>query len=234
MTGGTLDNPGRLGNLPLRMPRLLQPELLDSLPPEHPDARHSRRDLRLINLIMGNHRWLARAVAGAVRDGERILELGAGDGALARRLAAAGRAVDALDFAPPPSDWPAGLAWHNANLLSFGGYARYDAVIGNLIFHHFSTEELAVLGRALGENVRVIIACEPARRKTSQRLFALLAPLFRANHVTRHDARVSIAAGFRGDELPVLLGLDPVKWRWQCRMTRRGAYQLVAVRHTRP
>jgi hypothetical protein len=216
------------------MPRLLQPELLDALPPDHPDARHSRRDLRLINLLMGNHRWLARTVAAVVRTDERILELGAGDGTLTRRLAAAGRLVDALDLAPPPSDWPAGMAWHSADLVRFGGYARYGAVVGNLIFHHFSAEALAALGRALGTSVRVVLACEPVRRKSSRRLFALLAPLFRANRVTRHDARVSIDAGFDGDELPELLGLDPAEWRWHCRTTRRGAYQMVAIRQPRP
>ena len=212
------------------MPRLLQPELLDALPPEHPDARHSRRDLRLINLFMGNHRWLARVVAGAVHDGERILELGAGDGVLACRLAGAGRTVDALDLAPPPPGWPAGLAWHNANLLNFSGYGQYHAVIGNLIFHHFSDAELAALGRSFRDAVRVIIACEPARRKFSQQLFALVAPVFRANRVTLHDAHVSIDAGFDGDELPQLLGLDPARWNWRCRTTRHGACQMVAVR----
>ena len=32
-----------------RMPRTIQPELLDTLPPEDPAALHSRRDLRVIN-----------------------------------------------------------------------------------------------------------------------------------------------------------------------------------------
>ena len=42
---------------------------------------------------------------------------------------------------------------------------------------------------------------------------AFLAPLFRANRVTLHDAHVSIAAGFRGDELPRALGLDPAQYK---------------------
>ncbi|MDI1335703.1 MAG: methyltransferase domain-containing protein [Lacunisphaera sp.] len=212
------------------MPRQLQPELLDNLPAEHPDAVRSRRDLRLINALMGNHRWLARTLAGVLRDGDRVLELGAGTGELGRRLAATGRPVDGLDLAPRPPDWPPGPDWHSANLLTFAGYGRYDAVIGNLIFHHFSDKELAALGRSLGESVRVIVACEPARSKFSQRLFAFIAPLFRANRVTLHDAPVSIAAGFSGDELPRSLGLDPAAWRWQCRTTVLGAYRLVAIR----
>lgn len=212
------------------MPRQLQPELLDTLPPEHPEALRSRRDLRVINFLMGNHRWLARTLAGVLRDGDRILEIGAGTGELGTRLAAAGRPADGLDLAPRPPGWPPGRDWHSANLLTYGGYGCYDAVIGNLVFHHFSDGELAALGRSLRESVRVILACEPARGKLARRLFALTAPLFGANRVTRHDARVSIAAGFLGDELPRLLGLDPAGWSWQCSTTRRGACRMVAVR----
>lgn len=213
------------------MPRQLQPELLDTLPPEHPDAVHSRRDLRLINALMGNHRWMARTLAGVLRGGERILEIGAGTGELGRRLAAAGRSADGLDLTPCPADWLPGRTWHRANLLTFDGYDRYDAVIGNLIFHHFSTEELAALGRSLRDSsVRIIVACEPTRSAFSQRLFARTAPWFRANPVTLHDAHVSIAAGFLADELPALLGLTQPVWVWRCHCTMLGSYRMVARR----
>ena len=212
------------------MPRQLQPELLDSLPAAHPDALRSRRDLRVINALMGNHRWLVRTLAAVLREGDRTLEIGAGTGELGRRLAAADRPTDGLDLAAHPADWPAGRAWHTADLLTFAGYGGYDAVIGNLIFHHFTDDQLAALGRTLGASVRVIVASEPTRSRFSQRLFTLLTPLFGANHVTRHDAHVSIAAGFRDDELPRLLGLEPGQWRWQCHTSPLGAYRLVAIR----
>ncbi len=212
------------------MTRQLQPELLDTLPPEHPDAVHSRRDLRLINFFMGNHRWVARTLAGILREGERALEIGAGTGELGRRLATAGLRMDGLDLTPRPPGWPSAREWHTANLLGFAGYERYAAVVGNLVFHHFTDAELARLGAALHDSVRVIVACEPARRPFAQKLFALVAPLFRANRVTLHDAHVSIAAGFADGELPRMLGLDPAMWRWQCTTSRLGGYRMVAVR----
>ncbi len=49
------------------MQRTPQPELLDSLPPQHPDALHNRRDLRLTNRVMGNHRWLIRTLPPLLR-----------------------------------------------------------------------------------------------------------------------------------------------------------------------
>ena len=212
------------------MPRTLQPELLDALPPGHPAALHSRRDLRLTNRAMGNFRWFLRTLPPLVRSGETVLELGAGTGDLARALHGRGVSVDGLDRWPRPAEWPADRAWHSADLTAFPGYASYPVIIGNLIFHQFSEVELAALGARLRDHARLIVACEPARRRLYQIIFGVVAPLLGANYVTRHDARVSIAAGFRGNELSRALGLDPALW--ECRVTKSllGAYRLVASR----
>jgi hypothetical protein len=118
--------------------------------------------------------------------------------------------------------------WHRADLRTFAGFDAYDVICGNLIFHQFSAAELRAVGRRIPRRVRLILACEPARRRRSQQMFRLLAPLIGANHVSRHDAHVSIAAGFLGEELPRLLGLDPERWAWRCGTTLRGAYHLIA------
>ena len=214
------------------MQRTLQPELLDSLPPEHPDAQHSRRDLRITNRIMGNHRWFVRVLPPLLRPGELALELGAGTGELGLRLAGHRAPVDGLDLWPRPEDWPAARAWHIADLRSFAGYDRYAAVIGNLIFHQFTDPELAALGATLRRTARVIVACEPMRRRFSQVLYAVVASLLGASRVTLHDARVSITAGFRRDELPHRLGLDEREWTIHCVTTWLGGYRMIAVRRS--
>ena len=229
----TLDTRVRRGNLRLVfMPRTLQPELLDSLPPEHPDARHSRRDLRVINRIMGNHRWFGRALPPLLQTGERILEIGAGAGELVDQLCAAGTAVDGLDFCPRPGTQASPDGWHCGDLRSFAGYDQYPVIIGNLIFHQFSDADLSALGRQLRKSARLIVACEPLRSRGHQALFTALAPVFGANRVTRHDGRVSIAAGFQADELPRALGLEEKNWSCRCAATALGAYRMVARRCT--
>ena len=211
--------------------RTLTPELLDSLPPLHPDARHSRRDLRWINLAMGNHRWFERVLPPLMRSSERALELGAGAGGLAIRLTTHGIAVDGLDFCPRPPSWPMDRAWHIGDLRSFAHFADYAAVYGNLIFHHFTDADLAALGATLRRSgVRLILASEPTRSTRFQRLIAVAGRALGANRVTLHDAHVSIAAGFLGDELPRLLGLDPAEWDISCSTTFLGACRLIAQR----
>jgi hypothetical protein len=212
------------------MQRILQPELLDSLPVDHPAALHNRRDLRLTNEIAGNHRWLRRTLAQLLRPGELALELGAGTGELGARLHRAGLAVDGLDLWPRPPAWPGARAWHVSDLRRFDGYAPYAAVCGNLIFHQFSEADLAALGARLRRHARVLVASEPARRRVSQILFRTLGPLLGANYVSLHDAHVSIAAGFRGGELPAALGLDPGEWDIRGTTSLLGMYRLTAVR----
>lgn len=214
------------------MPRTLQAELLDSLSPDDPDAQHNRRDLRLTNQAMGNHRWITRVLPRLLQTGETALEIGAGSGELCQRLLARHAPVDGLDLWPPPANWPATRRWHQADLLKYSDWHCYEAIVGNLIFHQFDDATLAVLGTRLRTHARVIIACEPVRRKISQTLYRTLGPLFGANHVSLHDAHVSIAAGFCGDELPRLLGLDAAKWDCKCTTTALGAYRMIAVRRS--
>lgn len=214
------------------MPRHLQPELLDTLPPQHPDAIHSRRDLRMLNRVMGNHAWFLRMLPPRVQRGERVLEIGAGTGELARSLNQRGVTTDALDQIPKPEAWPANSRWHVSDLRQFDRYSDYAIVIGNLIFHHLDDHELKQLGEILRAQARIIAACEPARSRTSQWMLRCFGPLFGANRVTLHDGHVSIAGGFSGSELSDALGLFAPAWKIEYSRSAFGGYQMIATRHS--
>jgi len=215
------------------MKRTSEPELLDGLPFDHPDAVHSRRDLRIVNRFMRSQGWFGRTLPGLLRPGEPVLEIGAGTGELGSLLNARSVPLDGLDLCPRPPRWPVGRAWHQADLRTFAGYGAYPVVMGNLIFHQFSDSELAAgLGRRTPTRARLVVASEPLRSRISQRMMAAVAPLLGANHVTLHDARVSIAAGFLGQELPEALGMDPALWEITCSSALPGIYRMVALRRT--
>ena len=67
--------------------RVVEPELLDALPSDDPDAMRSRRDLRVINAWMGNARHLTRAIMSLTFAPGSILEMGSGDGVLMLQIA---------------------------------------------------------------------------------------------------------------------------------------------------
>lgn len=213
--------------------RTIEPELLDSLPPDATGVREARRDLRRINAIMGNHRWIRRALQRHVRPGDRVAELGAGDGALALLLAdtiknAADSRYFALDLAPPPGGWPGGrtFEWIRGDWREACPRCTPDVVVANLFFHHFDDAELHAGASAFLASARVIIVREPARHRAWMRHSLLPLGL---HPITRHDMAASIRAGFLHNELPEALGLD-AGWRVRVRHTLFGAYEMIALR----
>jgi 2-polyprenyl-3-methyl-5-hydroxy-6-metoxy-1,4-benzoquinol methylase len=214
--------------------RSVQPEILDGLSPDSAAARASRRDLRIINRLLGSRAWFEGMLQNSRRGGESVLEIGAGTGEFGRALSAIVPEAEmaGLDLGRRPIDWPQQAPWFETDVLDFTGWADYPIVIGNLIFHHFDGAGLAQLGAHLNEHARVIIASDPLRVHRTTTLLSLLCPLIRAHPVTRHDGRVSITAGFRHDELPQLLQLDPALWRWRVQETWLGSSRLVAERRT--
>jgi len=219
------------------MQRTIRAELLDTLPPHSTEAIESRRDLEFINRLMGNQRWMGRSLRAHTTTEDRAIELGAGAGEFARWLRTRRRkpflppTICGLDIAPRPKRWPDGWNWIQRDLVSFDNYCDFNVVIANLTLHHFDAEVLATLGEKLRSGPRVILACEPAR-KQSHLWQARLLWICGVNHVTRHDAPVSVCAGFRGFELPKLLGLSGPDWNISVGETWRGAYRMIAVRNT--
>jgi 2-polyprenyl-3-methyl-5-hydroxy-6-metoxy-1,4-benzoquinol methylase len=211
--------------------RRVQPEILDTLPAHHPDAIRSRRDLRLINFLMGNPRWLRRQLRTHLRPGDRILELGAGDGTFAKSLLRHGLAkpgqVLALDLQPAPLDWPDRATWLQQDLFA-KPLPDAEIVIANLFLHHFEAPQLATLGSRLPIRTRVLLVSEPERHRLHVWAGQLLHLLVRLNRVTRHDMRLSIEAGFQGSELIEALHLQT----WQTRQTHSlfGAHRVIAQR----
>jgi len=203
--------------------RVVIPELLDGLHPDDPEARRSRRDLRLINALMGNAGWVVGGVTGA----RQIVEIGAGDGGLCRKLSATfpGSRVLGVDLAERPAELPDEISWQCGDLFAELPKHPADALVGVMILHHFTDDRLGELGR-LFENFRTLCFCEPWRAALPRLFGRLMFPL--VGRVTRHDMPVSINAGFRRGELPELLGLE--NWNVKESVDWRGSVRLLAWR----
>ena len=139
------------------MKRIVQPELLDTLPASDPRAVRSRQDLRRVNVWMREHNLMADALQNALTGHapEQITELGAGDGTFLLRVA--------QKISP---DWPnvsatlidlqknvtpdtvvgfAALGWRAEAVVAdvFDRQQIYsDVIIANLFLHHFAEARL--------------------------------------------------------------------------------------------
>jgi hypothetical protein len=228
------------------MKRIVQPELLDTLPPGDPRAGRSRRDLRRVNSWMGNHSLMANALKNNVNGGapKKITELGAGDGNFLLSVAKkfkAGRAsslsapcdmkMTLLDLQKNVSAGTraafANLGWEVKTVVAdvFEWNPDSEIVIANLFLHHFEDARLAELLRLISRRAKLFIAVEPRRARwplfCSRLLWAI-----GCNQVTRHDAVVSVRAGFSGSEISTLW---PDKQNWRTAEHRAGLFSHVFI-----
>jgi len=232
-----------------RWPRRLVPELLDELAPDDPRALRSRRDLRLLNAIMGHPAILARALdAVAMTSPLRLVELGAGDGTLLLRLArrCARRwpkaVVTLLDMQPTVTSatlaelravgWTVEVVAADAlEWLERPPPGRDAVVFANLFVHHFEGARLARLLAGAAAHSGAFICCEPRRARVpllgSRLLWAI-----GCNDVTRHDAVVSVHAGFRARELTAAWA--SAGGRWHATETAAGAFSHLFVARREP
>jgi SAM-dependent methyltransferase len=221
------------------MERIVEPELLDELPPEDPGAAGSRRDLRTLNTCRGSAALFASKLTKAFpkhRPG-CLLDLGAGDGTLLLRIALRlgpswqGTRASIVDQQQTVStatrDGFKALGWELEILVADvfdwaqnPGSSPCDVVITNLFLHHFSTARLRDLFQALARHTKRFIALEP-RRARWPLLCSRFVGFIGCNHVTRHDAPVSVRAGFSGRELSQLW---PANGAWSVREESFGLF----------
>jgi hypothetical protein len=196
--------------------RTVEPEWLDELPPTDRRAERSRRDLRFLNRIMGHAFIIRRALRRELRKpNASIVEIGAGEGELLMRVIGRGGCnevvlVDRLNSVPCSTRAAyrqRGLDVRIVVADVFDWLRRetrtYDAVVANLFLHHFEDPALSGLLALIARRTNLFVACEPhraARALMGSRLLGLLG----CNDVTRHDAVISVRAGFRSRDLSAL------------------------------
>ena len=208
--------------MPAVMSRSVMPELLDTMDADDPRAIHSRQDLRRINGLMGNMRHLRSALDRIVAAGTalHLVEFGAGDGSLMLRLARSrcerwpDTRITLVDRVPCVSSatraavratgWTLEeLACDVFDWLGRPAAANGAVIVANLFMHHLSSAELARLLPAIANSARAFVCCEPRRTHTAL-LGSHLLGMIGCNAITRHDATVSVRAGFRDQELTAL------------------------------
>ena len=201
--------------------RVVEPEWLDTLPPEDPRAMRSRRDLRRVNAWMGQSGIILRLLRRSVgqRAPQSMIELGSGDGAFMLRLARSlsprwpGVQVTLIDrqevVSPATVAAIEGLGWQEQIVTADvfdaleGLESGADAILANLVLHHFADPALLRLFELAANLAPCFVACEPRRSAlalTGSRLLWAIG----CNGVTRHDAPASVRAGFAGRELSML------------------------------
>jgi hypothetical protein len=230
----------------MHLPRRIQPEWLDVLPEDDLRSLRSRHDLRRLNGWMMQTGIMEQLLTRHSPDKEprTILELGAGDGTfmlhLARRLASRwqGVRVILLDRQAIVSDETREgfrrLGWQietiTADVFEFLDRREelsVDILTANLLLHHFTSEQVERLFAQAAVLAPLFVGCEP-RRAMPGLICSRLLWVIRCNAVTRHDAAVSVRAGFAATELSQLW---PKGGQWQLHEHAAGLFTHCFVAH---
>ena len=201
------------------IPRTMEPEWLDEMPPGDPRAMRSRRDLRRINALMMNSALVAGELRRAfpAQPPRAIVEIGAGDGTfmlrVAKKLPPEWRAMDVVlvdqqSLVSPATGEKFDMMGWRAQAVTANVFAwlaqpdgpQFDVIVANLFLHHFEPARLSGLLALIARRTRVLIACEP-RRAGGALVGSHLLGVIGCNDVTRHDAVASVRAGFKSREL---------------------------------
>jgi hypothetical protein len=222
----------------LIMTRVVEPEYLDDLPAAAKEAQRSRSDLVRINSLMGHARLIRQSLRPSLV--RRVVDLGAGDGTLLAR--ALGRdfpgveEVILVDRQTIVSESALAVFRESGikaktigsdvfQWLRQPGEHKEVAIIANLFLHHFEREPLRKLLELAATRCILFITCEP-RRGVWPGFAASLLALIGCNRITRHDARVSVRAGFSDHELTALW---PDIREWQIEEREAGLFSHLFV-----
>jgi len=190
----------------------------------------SRRDLRRINFLMGNERWICRTLLRFPHaTAQGIVEMGAGDGQLSKKINTLFPTdpLSAYDLSSRPLGIESRVRWQQGDLFDMPLPADGGVRIANLFLHHFEGDHLTKISEWC-KNAELLIFCEPDRTRFAHLLGGFMHPLI--NRVTRHDMHVSITAGFSKGEIPRFLGLNDNEWKTEETCTWRGARRVVCSR----
>jgi ubiquinone/menaquinone biosynthesis C-methylase UbiE len=187
--------------------RVIEPELLDHLPPE--EARPNLADLTRINQYFGGHSVILKTLAQvtAPSDAFTLLDIGAasGDTAMAITAAYSHSCVVSFDYSPTNI----GAAPHpkiigNAFALPFAP-SSFDFVLCSLFLHHFQDDHVVHLLRSFHAVAkRALLVCDLERNVIPYFFLPATKHILNWKKITVHDGMISVRAAFKQEELRAL------------------------------
>lgn len=204
--------------MPLLPPRRIAhaQELLDADTADSAELRESLQHVEQVNRFLGGESSLLRHLRRHLRNGARFLDVGTGNAAIPRRIAAEARRVGvtveivgidtnpamiAIARASTP-DTPA-ISFQQADALAlpFEDHA-FDVACMTLTLHHLEGDAATQALREMARVARVVLVSDLERCWPNYLGSRLLAETWwRNNHITKNDGPLSVLRAFTSREL---------------------------------
>lgn len=213
-------------------------EIMDDLNISGPVIGQTLRELNTINKRLGGNQISISAFKKFAKDESLILaDLGCGGGDIMAEMAKWSRrkniqssfvGIDAnshiVEYAKENTRNFSEISYQPINIFSEEFQKqRFDIIHCCLFIHHFTSQELVTLFRQFKEQARVgVIINDLHRHPLAYWSILLLTSLFSKSSMVKNDASISVARGFKKNELEVVLkeaGIKKyhLKWKWAFR-----------------
>ncbi len=217
-------------------------EIMDDLNCHGNVVDQTLRELDFINQWLGGNTVTLQPLKEIVKASSpdqplTIVDLGCGSGEMLKLIAKQKSfekyslnliGIDAnpniIVFAKQHTSDTAGITVTTSNIFSAEFKSQsFDIVLATLFLHHFSEKELVSLLKILKGNTRkAIIINDLNRHPLAYYSIKVLTSLFSRSAMVRYDAPLSVARGFRKNELITILekaGISNYRlsWRWAFR-----------------
>ncbi|KJJ38069.1 hypothetical protein MB09_10555 [Aequorivita vladivostokensis] len=228
-----------------------QSEIMDSMDFQGKEMERLLNDLKTVNKWLGGNRITVKGMDYLLRNHPKdrkltILDIGCGDGELLRKCADYGKrnnfhfeciGIDfnsnILEYAKTQSKNYANIEFRKVDVfLEENLIPNCDIAVCTLFLHHFNNKQIEELLMNLVPKVTIgIVINDLHRNRNAFQLFKIVSTFFLKTETARHDGLVSIARGFKKDELNNISIKIPnqkseINWRWAYR------YQWILKKNT--
>ena len=222
--------------------RSQQLEIMDDLDFQGKEMKNVLGDLKKVNKCLGGNsitlNGIEKLLSGFNKnDTITVLDIGCGDGEMLRKCAEyakknnlkfEGFGIDfnenILEYAENQSRNFPNLKFQKVDVfLEEELIPNCDIAICTLFLHHFNNKKIETLLKVLLRKVnKGIVINDLQRSKSAFELFKLISKLFLKTKTAKHDGLVSIARGFKKNELENISQKIPnqqseIHWRWAFR-----------------
>lgn len=221
--------------------RSTERELMEDVMLPEKDLYHALEDISKVNRWLGGNRITVKAVASILNKYPNkthwtIVDIGSGDGEMLRILSKkfstskVHLSFTGIDISKKSVETSrrcskdfTDISYRLENILTAKQAEVFDIAISTLTLHHIPEDQMIPFLKGMLARAKYgVIVNDLQRSKLAYRLFKLISRIFIKSPVAKNDGLVSIASGFKRNELEKYaqtLGLKhySIRWKWAFR-----------------